>query len=114
MFKNILKIAFRNMKRQKAYSVINILGLSLEMAVCILIFLWVQNELKYDRFHEHAEDLFRVTSAEKTPHGEEAPPLSTPIALGPALRASIPEIIQSTRYTIYPFGLFITRSNPSS
>ncbi|MFC1492697.1 ABC transporter permease, partial [candidate division KSB1 bacterium] len=61
MFKNYLKIAFRNLIKQKGFSFINIAGLAVGMACCIFILLWVQDELSYDRFHENADVLFRVT-----------------------------------------------------
>jgi len=61
MIKNYFKIAFRNIVRHKAYSAINISGLAIGMASSILILLWVQNELSYDRFHENADRLYRIT-----------------------------------------------------
>ena len=60
MFKNYLKIAVRNIIKYKSYSAINIAGLAVGMAVCILIMLWVQYELSYDRFNENAEQLYYV------------------------------------------------------
>ena len=63
MIKNYLKIAFRNITRHKAYSLINISGLAIGMACSILILLWVQNELSYDRFHKNANEIFRVTGS---------------------------------------------------
>jgi predicted permease len=63
MFKNYLKIAIRSILRHKAYSTINIAGLAIGMASSILILLWVQNELSYDRWHKHAKQLYRITSA---------------------------------------------------
>jgi len=62
MLKNYLKIALRSILRHKAYSIINISGLAIGMASSILILLWVQNELSYDRFHKHAEQIYRITS----------------------------------------------------
>ena len=62
MFKNYLKIAFRNIIRNKFYSSINIAGLAVGMACCIFIFLWVQNEMRFDRFHEKSDRLYRVIS----------------------------------------------------
>jgi putative ABC transport system permease protein len=62
MLRNYFKIAFRNIRRHKAYSFINISGLAIGMASSILILLWVQNELSYDRFHEHAGEIYRITS----------------------------------------------------
>jgi putative ABC transport system permease protein len=54
VLKNYLKIAFRNILKNKAYSVINISGLAIGMACCILILVFVQDELSYDRYHEKA------------------------------------------------------------
>ena len=59
MLKNYLKIAVRNLKKQKGYSIINITGLAIGMACCILILLWVQDELGYDRFHQDLDNIFR-------------------------------------------------------
>ncbi|HMH22335.1 MAG TPA: ABC transporter permease, partial [Puia sp.] len=60
MLRNYFKIAFRNLIRHKAYSAINISGLAIGMASSILILLWVQNELSYDRFHQHADQTYRI------------------------------------------------------
>jgi putative ABC transport system permease protein len=59
MFKNYLKIALRNIVRQKVYSSINIAGLAIGMACFILISLWVRDELSYDRFHENGDRIYR-------------------------------------------------------
>ncbi|HTE27689.1 ABC transporter permease [Flavitalea sp.] len=61
MIKNYFKIAFRNITRHKAYALINISGLAIGMACSILILLWVQHELSYDRFHKNADHIFRIT-----------------------------------------------------
>ncbi len=57
---NIVKVFLRNFKRQPGYSFINISGLAIGMACCMIIFLFVQNELSYDTFHEKSERIFRV------------------------------------------------------
>ena len=62
MLKNYFKIALRNILRHKAYSFINISGLAIGMASSILILLWVQNELSFDRFHKNAGAIYRITS----------------------------------------------------
>jgi putative ABC transport system permease protein len=89
MFKNYLKIAFRNIIRHKGHSFINIAGLAIGMAVCILILLWIQHELSYDKFHEKADNIYRVIQ-------ERSPVTPTPLA--PTLKKEIPEVIQATRY----------------
>ncbi len=60
MLSNYFKIAIRNILKQKFYSLINILGLSVGIAACLLIVLYVKFELGYDRFHADAERIYRV------------------------------------------------------
>ena len=60
MIKNYLIVAIRNIARNKTFSAINILGLAIGMACCILILLYVQDELSYDQHHEHAHRIYRV------------------------------------------------------
>ncbi len=60
MFKNYLKIALRNLLKQKSYSLINIAGLAIGMCCCLLILMYVWDELNYDRFHEKSERIYRV------------------------------------------------------
>jgi len=61
MFKNYFKVSIRNLLRNKGYSIINIVGLAVGMACCALIMLWVMDELSYDRYHENADNIYRVT-----------------------------------------------------
>jgi len=102
MFKNYLKIALRNLKRHKGYSFINIFGLAVGMACAILILLWIQDELSYDRFHENANDIYRVVEKWRYSSGEMDYNRVTPGPLAPVLKADYPEIILSTRF----FGAF--------
>ncbi|GAJ10385.1 unnamed protein product, partial [marine sediment metagenome] len=60
MIKNFIKIALRNITKHKGYSFINITGLAVGMACCLLITIWVLDELSYDRFHENSQNLYRV------------------------------------------------------
>ena len=60
MFNSYLKITFRNFKRQKAYSIINVTGLAVGMACCICILVYVHYELSYDRFHSNADNIYRL------------------------------------------------------
>jgi len=61
MIKNYFKTAFRNIARNKLFTALNIIGLSLGLATAILILFWVQDELSYDRYHKNANDIYRVT-----------------------------------------------------
>ncbi len=102
MLQNYLKVVLRKMTRQKVFSLINIAGLAIGMAVCILIVLWVQDELNYDRFHQNAENIYRVLMSDQR-YGVLWPIVSIPV--GPALRQEFPEITDSAR--VYDFqGLF--------
>ncbi len=60
MWKNYLKIAYRNLVKNKVFSLINILGLAIGMAACLLILQYVDFELGYDQFHEKADRIYRV------------------------------------------------------
>jgi putative ABC transport system permease protein len=67
MIKNYFKIAFRNLWRHKVFSFINIMGLTVGMTACFLIFLYVKFEMSYDSFHTKADRIYRVVSDIKTP-----------------------------------------------
>ncbi|NIN92451.1 hypothetical protein GTO36_05595, partial [bacterium] len=104
MLKNYLKIALRNIRRHKGYSFINITGLAIGMACCILILLWVQDELSYDRFHENAADIYRVIQdINFADHSTTWAITQGP--LGPSLKEDFPEIINATRITSRRFRL---------
>ena len=62
MFNTYFKLAYRNITKDKAYSIINITGLAIGLASSILILLWVQNELSYDKFHKNAGEIYRIAS----------------------------------------------------
>jgi putative ABC transport system permease protein len=97
MLKNYLKIALRNLKRHKGYSFINIAGLAIGITACLLLFLWVQDELSYDRYHEKADQIYRVISQwESDSQARRFAKTSAP--LGPALVSEFPEIEKAVRF----------------
>jgi len=96
MFKNYIKIALRNILRQKIYSFINISGLAVGMAVCIMILMWINTEITYDRFSENLDDIYLVTNYTKFGEQNIFGTGNVP-AIGPALKAEYPEIINFTR-----------------
>jgi len=102
MLKNYLKIILRNIRKHKVYSFINITGLSIGMACCILILFWVQDELSYDRFHNNIDELHRVVQHQHYSDGALFPVAVTPEPMGPAFKAEYPEILEYTRFR--PFG----------
>jgi len=99
MLKNYMIVAVRNILRHKGYSFINIVGLAIGMACCILIMLWVQDELSYDTFHENADRLYRVIKSYES-EGELKHFSLTPAPLGPALKEEYPEIVNAARIII--------------
>jgi putative ABC transport system permease protein len=90
------KFSFRKIKRQKGYSLINLTGLAIGMACCILILLWIADEWGYDRFHKNADRIVR-TVAKDTRGGAERLYLDTPSLLGPTVKADYPEVIEFCR-----------------
>ena len=105
MFKNYLKTAVRNIKRQKFFSFINIGGLALGMACFIFILLWVQNELSYDNFHRDIAKIYRITSHGDY-QGNRYHSIGTPAPLAPALLNELPEIEKAVRVRRFPRVIF--------
>ena len=96
MFKNYFKIAWRNLWRNKVFSAINILGLSTGLACCILMFLFIQNELGYDKFHKHSKNIYRITSEAEGPSGKMNLAV-TPAPWAPLMKKDYAEIRNYTR-----------------
>ena len=91
MFQNYLSVAVRNLRRHPAYSLINVAGLAIGMATCILILLYIQDELSYDRYHPHADRVYRIVDDIES-GGQTVQTAGTPTAWGPALKRDFPEI----------------------
>ncbi len=100
MFKNYIKTALRNIRRNTLYSVLNITGLAIGVTCCLLILLYVQDELSYDRFHEKADRIFRVATIInlKDRHMNFA---STAHVQGPMFKDEFPEIENYVRFNYY-------------
>ncbi len=97
MFNNYFKLAIRNLGKGRAYSLINVLGLSIGSLVCILILLFVVNEYSYDKFHEHSDRIYRTWVKEHF-QGEIFFNSVTPFILGSTLEEEIPELEEVARY----------------
>jgi putative ABC transport system permease protein len=93
MFKNYLKLAWRNIYRHKTTAAINILSLSVGLASCALVFLFCQHELSFDKGFDHPDDIYRITSTFKD--GSKAPTVGLPYAT--YLKGEIPEIEKVAR-----------------
>ncbi len=88
MIRNYTKIALRNMLKNPVYSLINVTGLSVGLAAFILIALWIQHEISYDRFHEKADRIYRVVENQYYGNSEVFPVAVTPGPLAPFLEES--------------------------
>ncbi len=88
MFKNYLLVTVRNLKKNSTYSLLNIIGLAVGMTAFILIALYVQYELRFDKYHENADRIYRVVREERA---------FTPAPLGPSLKEKIPEVESAAR-----------------
>jgi len=102
MLSNYIKTAFRNFRKYKGYSFINIFGLAVGIACCILIMLWVFDELSYDKFHEKGDRLYRIVVEHTFAGGTVSRYSSSPAPLAPALIEEFPEIVDTFRYTTAP------------
>lgn len=99
MIKNYFKIALRNLRKYKGYSLINILGLAVGIAVCLLIFKYVSHELSYDRYHSKSERIYRITMDHPQAHIA-----LTPSMVLPTLNKLFPEVESGVR--LYDVGRF--------
>ena len=97
MLRNYLKIAWRNLRRNKTYAVINVAGLALGISCCILLALFVSSEWTYDRFHEKADRIVRVNRTKPNPSGDRVTHATTPAPLASALTATFPEVEMAVR-----------------
>lgn len=98
MLKNYVKIALRNLARNKGFTFINIFGLAVGLATCLLILLYIFDESSYDKHHQNGDRLFRI--AAKTGKGETWAAGPGPLAAG--LKMELPEVEQSTRILTFP------------
>ena len=96
MLINFLKVAWRNIVRGKGFSLINISGLTIGMASAMLILLWVQNELSYDRDYVNSDRLYQAWNKGRNNQGIDCWNI-TPKPLGPDLKREYPEIEKATR-----------------
>ena len=101
MFRNYLKIGWRNLMKNKAFSFINIFGLSVGLVCCMLITFYIINELSYDKFHKNINQLYQVTTTFVKEKDERSSP-NTPSPLAAAMKQEFPEIQETARM----MGLF--------
>ncbi len=97
MLKNYLKIALRHLQKHKGYSFINIAGLTIGMAACVLIMLYVQDELSYDRYHDNADQIYRVNLNGKV-GGSFIHAATSAAPMGATLVQEYPEVRNAARF----------------
>ncbi|MBD0368666.1 MAG: ABC transporter permease, partial [Flavisolibacter sp.] len=97
MLKNYFKIAWRNLMKSKIFSFINIFGLATGLTCCMLISLYLYNELSYDTYHKNIDRLYQLgtTFMKKGEKGERTP--NTPAPMAQAMKQEFPEIADATR-----------------
>lgn len=98
MIKSLLLVALRNFKRDRWYSLLNILGLTIGITFSIFLIFYVRDELSYDRYNLNADRIFRINSYIKEPEKEEMKWTATQVPLGPVLQKDFPEVAYATRF----------------
>lgn len=113
MIGNYIKVASRNILKRKLYSFINAFGLSIGIAFCVLIFLFIEDEKSFDKFHVNREWIYRIEAKNYDTwqaRKEDEDPYShiawLPMALGPALKDDLPEVEYMSRFTADNQGIF--------
>ncbi|MGB2905746.1 MAG: ABC transporter permease, partial [Candidatus Aminicenantaceae bacterium] len=106
MLRNYILIALRNMVRNRLYTFLNITGLAVGAAACLLILLYVQDELSYDRFHDRAKDIYRMNMQIDVP--DRSMDFATVAHVqGPQILSEFPEVENCVRLTHYRTGRII-------
>lgn len=98
MLRNYFKVILRNVNRNKGYSLINIAGLAIGMACCILIAMWLVDELNFDRYHENANRIYRVGHVLTLGGSSQSAPLVS-LPMAPAMVSEFPEVINAVRFS---------------
>src|ERR1017187_1806885 len=101
MFKNYFKIAWRILKKNKLYSIVNIIGLTVGITSCILISLYIWSEWSYDRFHKNADRIVRITM-EYGNGGTIGKFAQTGTKVGPQLKRTFPSVAAFARTLKFP------------
>src|SRR6476469_6673563 len=96
MFKNYLKIAWRNLMKNKTFSFINIFGLAIGFTCCMLISLYIYNELSYDTYQKNGHRIYQLNTA-SFQDGKEEKNANTAAPLGPTMQQEFPEIERTAR-----------------
>jgi putative ABC transport system permease protein len=112
MIKNYITIAYRNLIRKKGYSFINIAGLAIGIASSIIILLFVQDELSYDRHHQHADHIYRICMKASMQGNSFHAPI-TPAPMAATMLADFPEVKHAVRFFNFDSSPIIRRGERS-
>ncbi|MBX2819361.1 MAG: ABC transporter permease [Rhodothermaceae bacterium] len=100
MWRNYLKVAFRNLRKQKLYAIINVLGLAIGLAFCCLVLLFIRYELSFDQFHTNKDRIYHLYQTYYYPDGSAEDVYDDqPAPLGEVLQADFPEVEQYVRFS---------------
>jgi putative ABC transport system permease protein len=105
MLKSFLQIAIRNFTKRKGYSILNLLGLTIGITCCLLIFEYVAYERSYDSFQPQADRIFRIQESDYQNGRFEVSWATTSPAVGPALKKDFPEVENVCR--LYNYELLL-------
>ena len=109
MLRNYLLLAINNFRKQKLFSLINILGLTIGITCCLMIFLFILNEFSYDNFHKNGKDIYRVVRVGTTNGEKREIPWLSPM-YGPTLKNDFPDAIRQQLERLLANPLFKTAS----
>ncbi len=98
MIKNLLLVALRNFKRDKWYSLLNILGLTIGITFSLFLIFYIQDELSYDRYNKKVDRIYRINSHIKEPDKDTMRWAVTPFPMAPALAKDYPEVEEAVRF----------------
>lgn len=108
MFTNYLKIAWRQFQKNSLYSMISVGGLSIAIAFCLFMAVYLRNEFSFDQWHDQADRIYRVVFDEYDKSGKFC---TTPLPIGPALKSELPEVGAMSRITTGPEALVQFENN---
>src|SRR5215212_7668127 len=106
MLKNYFKVAWRNLSRNKGYAAINIAGLSIGIAACLLIFLTIRFETSFDHFHPNKKNIYRVSSVFNH-EGDIGYSMGSSFPVANALRMDYPRL-KNVAAIVAAFGIQVT------
>jgi putative ABC transport system permease protein len=101
MIKNLILVAIRNFKRDKWYSILNILGLTIGITFSLFLIFYIKDELSFDRYNKKADRIYRINSYIKEPDKDVMKLAITPFPMGPVLKKDYPEVEEAVRFAAF-------------